>query len=307
MFDRFKSKADKSEDSSLTSLGLRSDAPPSVAKPGAAPNPPGEQAKPTPPAVNCPRLILSAEDALNYHKEIRKRHDAFVQGGSKPDFIFYLVFPQQGHSYSVSTADGTKTILLLFSSTIMANAYIEARNLKAVAAACRFESIPQQAEKWLVSGINFYALNPCVKCSNAGIFPSSDLQSSEVFREAWGLDAVNRRYYGEILLRLWNQSVSANPAASRKTLEGFRDHIDPCTPYLYLMLAALAGMAGDRPAVAEAIKRLDRFGPPFTGKLKEDSIVPGQVETWSGTVSEAWIGLLASYGILNVPMKPAGG
>jgi len=58
--------------------------------------------------------------------------------------------------------------------------------------------------------------------------------------------------------------------------------------------------------VAEAIKRLDGFGPPFTGKLKEDSIVPGKVETWSGTVSEAWIGLLASYGILNLPMKAAG-
>jgi hypothetical protein len=305
MFDRFKPKPGKDE-SDLTSLDLRADAPPAL-KPGAPSNsPPAPAQNAAAPVVPCPQLGINLEASLTFYKEIRRRYEDFLKSEAKLEFVFYLVYPQQGHTLSVSSPDGKKTILFLFTSNMMADAYLAPRNLKVVTAGCRIEALAEQAEKWIASGINFYGLNPCSRCANAAIYPIGDLQSEEKFRECWALDAVNRRFFAETLLRIWQNQFAKDIPGYRRALDGLRDHIDPGNPYLHMLIAGLAGMQGDKPVMLAAIKRLDQFGPPFTGKLTENSIEPTKPETWTQPVSEGTTGLLASYGLLNLPMKPAG-
>jgi hypothetical protein len=303
MFDRFKSRSGKDE-SDLTSLDLRAEAPP-VPKPGAPPNPsPNATQSPAAPVIPCPQIGINLEGNLTFYKEVRRRHEEFLTLGGKVELVFYLVYPQQGHTLTVSTPDGKKTILFLFTSNMMADAYLAPRKLQAVTAGCRFEALAAQADKWIASGINFYGLNACARCSSATTYPISDLQSEEKLRESMGLDAVNRRFFGETLLRIWQNQSAKDIPGYRRALDGLRDHIDPANPYLHMLIAGLAGMQGDTQGMVAAIKRLDQFGPPFKGKLTEKSIDPTKPETWT-SVTEATAGLLASYGILNLPMKPA--
>lgn len=300
MFDRFKSKAD----SGLTSLDLRPEVPPSPRPPAQPKAQPSQaQAPPAaPPPGPCVQVSLGLEHNFNFYKDLRRRHEQFVAAGSKLEVVFYLVLPQQGHTLTVSTPDGKSTILYLFTSQIMADGYLAKRKLGAVAAGCRVSSLAEQVEKWEVLGINRYGLNACAKCANAAVGPLSDLQSEQKFYDCWSLDTVNRRLFAETTLRFWQQNM-ANPGY-RKALEGIRDHVDPSCPYLHMLIATMAGMQGDKEAAASAIKVLDRFGPPFTGKLNAETIEPGNVETWSNILSEATLGLYGTYGILNVPMKP---
>ncbi len=298
MFDRFKSKSQKDEPE-LTSLGLKTEAPPQPRvdqNPQAAP-------QPAPPPVPCVQVSLGLEGNLNFYKELRRRHEEFLASGVRLEAVFYLVFPQQGHTLTVSTPDGKRTILYLFTSRIMADGYLANRKLGAVAAGCRVSSLGEQVEKWAAAGINAYGLNACAKCANAAVGPLSDLQSEQKFQDCWSLDAMNRRLFAETTLRFWQQNM-ANVAGYRKALEGIRDHIDPGSPYIHMMIATLAGMQGDKETAAGAIQTLDRFGPPFTGKLNAETIVPGKAESWSSALSEAMLGLYGAYGLTNVPMKP---
>lgn len=300
MFDRFKSKSQEPE---LTSLGLKSEA---AARPSQDQNSqPAPNSKPAPatPPVPCVQVSLGLEGNFNFYKELRRKHEEFVATGVRLETVFYLVLPQQGHTLTVSTPDGKHTILHLFTSKIMADAYLANRKLGAVAAGCRVSSLGEQAEKWEAVGINAYGLNACAKCANAAMGPLRDLQSEQKFQDCWSLDAMNRRLFAETALRHWQQNKS-NVPGYRKALEGIRDHIDPGSPYMHMMIATLAGMQGDKEAAAGAIQWLDRFGPPFTGKLNAETIVPGETESWSGALSEAMLGLYAAYGLVNVPTKP---
>lgn len=308
MFDRFKSKPQEPE---LTSLGLKTEA---TAQPSQGKNPqtpaqpsPGQnpQASPPPPPVPCVQISLGLEGNFNFYKELRRRHEEFVRSGARLETVFYLVLPQQGHTLTVSTPDGKRTILYLFTSQIMADGFLARRKLGAVAAGCRVSSLGEQVEKWTAAGINAYALNPCAKCANAAIGPLSDLQSEQKFQDCWTLDAMNRRLFAETTLRFWQQKKADIPG-HLKALEGIRDHVDPGSPYIHMMIATMAGMQGDKETAANAIQTLDRFGPPFTGKLNAETIVPGKVETWSEALSEAMLGLYGAYGLVNIPMKPLG-
>lgn len=300
MFGQKKSKAENSE---LTSLNLRPDPVPQAqtAKEPVPATHPGAQPA---PVQHCLQLAFTPEGTLVICKDFRRKFDEWVKSNPPLQVVFYLVLPQQGHPLSISTKDGSKTILLLFGSIWMANAYVAARGLKAVTAGCRLESLPQQAEKWIAAGINFFALNPCPKCGNGTIYPINELQSEEQFVQSFGLDAVNRRIYGEIIIRNC-QSQLTNHKVVRNNLERVRDHLDCTNPYIHWMIAVLAGMAGDIEANTAAIDRLEQFGPPFIGKVKRNSFDPKDPDSQMRSIPEAMIGLLASYGILNVPMKPA--
>lgn len=294
MFDRFKSKSQEPE---LTSLGLKTDAPTQPIQ--------GQNPQSAPAPVPCVQVSLGLEGNFNFYRELRRRHEQFVATGPKLDAVFYLVLPQQGHTLTVSTPDGKRTILYLFTSQIMADGFLAKRKLGAVAAGCRVPSLGEQVDKWTATGINAYGLNPCAKCANAAVGPLSDLHSEQKFQDCWTLDAMNRRLFAETALRHWQQNMK-DVTGHRKALEGIRDHVDPGSPYIHMMIAVMAGMQGDKETAAGAIQTLDRFGPPFTGKLNAETIVPGKVETWSSALSEAMLGLYAVYGIVNVPMKPLG-
>ncbi|MBV8671817.1 MAG: hypothetical protein JOZ33_00160 [Acidobacteriaceae bacterium] len=301
MFGQNKSRTGNSE---LTSLNLSSDPVPQPQTSKESSPAPPQGPKPTlvPP---CLQLAFTPEVVLFICRDFQRQFDEWVKKNPKPQVIFYLVLPQQGHPVSISSNDGSKTTLLLFGSTWMANAFAASRGLKAVTAGCRLESLPQQAEKWIAAGINSFALNPCPKCGNAPIYPVAELQSEEQFLRSFGQDAVNRRIYGGIIVRNCQARLSDQKFV-RNNLERLRDHLDYGNPYVHWMIAAFAGMAGDKEASNAAIDQLEQFGPPFIGKIKRDPSDPMEPGSPVRSVAEGIVGLLASYGILNVPMKPAG-
>lgn len=306
MFDRFKPFAKKGENSKLTSLDLHIE-PASQPQPGAKPAQEAQSGTPPAPIPSCLQIAINPEGLLALGKDFLRRSNERMKSGQRPQVVLYLVFPQQGHTLTVSTKDGKKTILPLFGSTWIAKAYLTAKGLQAVIAACRLDALADQADKWIAAGINCYALNPCFRCGNSTLYPIAELQSEEQFLQTWGLDAITRRLFAEIIVRNCKNQFGSNPKLVRDSLERVRDHLDCGMPYLHWVIAVLAGMAGDMQANAAAIQRLEEFGPDFAGKLKGNSFDPKEPGSQMATMPEAMTGLLASYGILNLPMKPAAG
>jgi hypothetical protein len=298
MFDNYTPKAKK-----LISLDLGTPPPrpaPSAQTPAVAPKP---EAKPAAAQV-CVAQMATLEGAFAHFTGARRKFEEIVKNDLKPEILFYIVFPQQGLTHSLTTTDGLKTIVSIFTSKVMAEAYIAARKLGAVAAACPLENLPRQAEQWIASGINSYAPNACCRCTSLSIFPISELQSEDLFISTWRLDFANRRHFAEVYGRNTAAVLGTNMKQARVWLEGIRDHIDPANPYLHWTIAILAGVVGDMEANAASIKRLDAFGPPFTGKLQGTSFDPTVPGSQLSTMAEAALGLGVSLGYLD-PAKMA--
>lgn len=314
MFDLFKSSGKSDDDSDLTSLDLRT-APASPARPkaGSGPMPgakPAAAAQPVAPAVAhqpCVQLAVTPETMLVLYKNIRQRSDEWIKNGPKPKLVFYLVYPQQGHTLTVSTPDGSKTILPIFSSVLMAKAYLAGKGLQAVIAACLVDAFAEQTDKWITAGMNCYALNPCFRCGTLSFFPITDLQIEGQFFQTWGLETIARRIFTEVTVRNAQNQIATNPKAARDLLERVRDHLDCDVPYLHWVIAILAGLTGDMQANAAAIQRLEQFGPDFAGKLQGVSFDPAVPGSQMSTMPGAIMGLLASYGLIAMPTKPAAG
>jgi len=302
LFDRFKPKSSNGGDPGITSLDLRI-APPSAAQspPRAATAPAPQPApKPVQPVPPCAQLTLTLEGAHMYFAGAFLKIQELQKTGAKPELLHYLVYPQQGHTFSVTTSDGSRTILPLFTSKLMANAYLAAKKIGAVAAVCRLENLPTLAEKWAAAGMNFYAFNICCRCASLILHPIAELQSEESVVNRWRNDAAHRRQFAETFGRNAYNVIGSNPKAARTWFEAMRDHIDPANPYLHWVIAVLAGMAGDMDANAASIKRLEEFGPPFIGKLQGTSFDATQAGSQMSTMAEAMVGLGASLGILDL-------
>ena len=299
MFKLFKTDDDESDDAGLTSLDLRNvpPAPPRAALPSATQGSPKAAVQ---PSVNppCVQMLMNLEAAYSHFSGAHRRLQEIVTADLKPEILFYLVFPQQGHCFSITTADGTKTILPVFTSRAMADSYIAARKIGAVAAACRIENLASQAEHWIAVGTNSYTLNMCCRCISLQVFPISDFQSEEVFLNTWRLDLANRRQFAEVYGRNASNAFASNPKQARNWLEGIRDHIDPANPYLHWMIALLAGISGDMEAKADSLKRAEAFGPTFAEKLRRTSTNLTEPGAQIASMSEAMLGLGISLGYL---------
>jgi hypothetical protein len=312
VFDLFKSSGKKSDDSELTSLDLRTEAAPRAdagkerAAAKAGPGNAAEGSAPAGPIQNCLQIGINPETMLALGKDFKRRSDEWMKSGQRPQVVFYLVFPLQGHTVTVSSQDGTKTIVPLFGSKWIADAYLRGKKLPAAVAACRVDALAEQADRWVAAGVNSYALNPCFRCGHFTFYPIAELQTEEQFVQSWGLDAIMRRQFAEIMVRNCQTQLGKNQKGVRDTLERVRDHLDGGVPYLHWVIAVLAGIAGDMPANAAAIQRLEEFGPDFKGKLQGTSFDPSVAGSQISTMAEAMLGLLASYGIVNLPMKPTG-
>jgi hypothetical protein len=312
VFDQFKSLAQRSHKSELTSLNLRTE-PASLPEPdtnakrqsSAKPAKAAQADSPPGPVSSCLQIAINPEGMLALGKNIRRRTDEWIESGQKPQVFFYLVFPQQGHTFTFTTKDGKRTILPLFASRWIAQSYLTGRGLQAVIAACRLGGLADQADKWIAAGINWYALNPCFRCGNTTPYPIAELQSEEQFLQTWNLDAVTRRLFAEIIVRTCQAQFASNPKGVRDSLERVRDHLDCGVPYLHWVIAILAGMGDDMVVKLAAVQRLEEFGPDFAGKLNGTSYDPKVPGANIATMPEAMMGLLASYGILDLPMKPA--
>lgn len=302
MFGSFKPKSRKGDDPGITTLDLRVPTPPVAQSPPKASAASAPQAVPKAapqPVPACVALTFTLEGAQLYSNGLLLKIQELQKTEAKPELLYYLVYPQQGHTLSVTTSDGSRTILPLFTSRPMADAYIAAKKLGAVAAACRMEKLPAQSEKWAAAGMNFYAINMCCRCVNFGFQPIAELQSQEQVVNRWRNDTAQRRQFGETFGRNAYNAIGSNPKAARTWFEGMRDHIDPANPYLHWVIAVLAGMAGDMDANATSIKRLEEFGPPFIGKLQGTSFDPAQPGSQLSTMPEAMAGLAISLGILD--------
>ncbi|MDR3772511.1 MAG: hypothetical protein P4L26_04130 [Terracidiphilus sp.] len=300
MFDLFKPKSSTGGDPGITSLDLRITTPSAAQSPPRAATPPAPQPAPTPvqqPVQTCAQLALTLEGAHMYFSGAFLKIQELQKNGAKPELLYYLVYPQQGHTFSVTTSDGSRTILPLFTSKPMADAYIAAKKIGAIAAVCRLENLPALSEKWADAGMNFYAFNICCRCVSLLLHPIAELQLEEPVVNRWRNDAGQRRQFAETFGRGAYSVIGSNPKAARTMFEGMRDHIDPANPYLHWVIAVLAGMAGDMDANAASIKRLEEFGPPFIGKLQGTSFDPTQEGSQMSTMAEAMIGLGASLGM----------
>ena len=296
MFDSFSHNEKK-----LTSLDL-GNPPPRKTPPAPVPAAKVEVKPPT--AQPCVAQAQTPEGAFLHFAGARRKLEEMERTGLKPAALFYVVFPQQGFTYSITTPDGLKTVVPIFNGKPMADAYISARKLSAVAAACTLKSLSSQADQWMVSGINSYALNPCCRCFSLTIFPISQLQSEEIFLSSWRLDRANHRQFSESFGRNAAAVVGSNSKQARIWLEGLRDHLEAGNPYIHWVIAILAGMEGDMPANASSIKKLEAFGPPFTGKLQGVSFDPTVPGSQFSTMAEALMGLGVSLGYLD-PSKMA--
>ena len=123
MFEHF-----NHNDKKLTSLDL-GNPPPRTTPPAPAPDLKAD-AKPVGVQVcvaqthtpgGCVRTLLGGTP------QVSKR---WVRIGLKPEVLFYVVFPQQGLTHSITTADGLKTIVLIFTLKAMADAYISAKEAR---------------------------------------------------------------------------------------------------------------------------------------------------------------------------------
>src|ERR1700728_2676978 len=148
VFDRFKPFEKKGENSVLTSLNLRrepasqpqSDAnTASEPQPGAKPAQEAHSGTPPAPIPSCLQIAINPEGTLALGKDFRRRSDEWMKSGQRPQVVLYLVFPQQGHTLTDSTKDGKKTIVPLFGSRWIAKAYLAAKGIQAVIAACRLD------------------------------------------------------------------------------------------------------------------------------------------------------------------------
>src|SRR5277367_1837602 len=100
MFESFNPK-----DNKLVSLDLGTPAP-RRAPPAPAPVPEVKtEAKPQVPQV-CVAFTLTLEGMFGYFTGAHSKFEDIVRSGQKPEVLFYIVFPQQGLTHSLTTSDG---------------------------------------------------------------------------------------------------------------------------------------------------------------------------------------------------------
>lgn len=294
MFEGFKSNDDSLTKLDISSLPRHSVTPKPRADAAAKP-----EAKAPVPQI-CVAQTLTLEGALQHFGGAQRKLGEMVRTGLRPELLFYIVFPQPGLTHSIPANNGTNTIVPIFNSKMMAEAYIAGKKIAgAVAAVCRAEKLAQQAEKWSASGINSFSLNACCRCFGMMVFPLSDLEAEDKFLTTWRVDLANRRQFAESYGRNASAVFATNRKQARIWLEGIRDHIDCANPYLHWMIALLAGLDGDMKANAASIKRLEAFGPQFVGKLQGTSFDFSEPGSQMSTFPEAVVGLGVSLGYLD--------
>jgi len=182
MFEDLKSliaKAEKTAESPLTSLNLRTPAPPPAPKEAAAE--PGKQ----PVQHRCSMLNLNPEGQKAFAAEFQRRYQEWLQTGPRPVRLFFGVLPQQGQPITGATQDGKHTLLFLFDTPMAARAFVAKVQPSAAIAGLPVSSLFTQADKWKIAGINAFTLNACPICNARNLFPIKNVESHEEFEKSW--------------------------------------------------------------------------------------------------------------------------
>ena len=235
--------------------------------------------------------------------EINRRAKEMLDAGKRPGFL-YLVVSGPNNLISFKTANPDHNVLLIFTSGHAAMDYLKTANIGGGVHEFPFESLSAYTEMWKKVQLDSFVLDRCPRCPHFSI-AQIDGCTEEKFKTLWALHRATRNFQSERLIRAYLNSSNAaensggkprSPREMRNLLETLRDHIDYSVPYVHWLIALHAGVDGDQEARTASIRNLEAFGPDFIGKVPPDR--PFVLETWAKSVSEAQLGLLATFEML---------
>jgi hypothetical protein len=234
------------------------------------------------PAVKCPSLANLKPEVS---QEIKRRSE-ILKAGPAPEWIFFC----EANGALLTFKVAGKPAILLFTTPYAAFDYLRATGVKAEVRQIKFQTIPDFAAKWRADGAQSFSLDRCPRCGLINVTDIKEALGMETFLRYWAFYGALRSIRCEIKVRemMAHRTKGAHHEA-RAALEEIRDHIDCANPYVHQNIALVAGALNDEAGKAAAIQRLNEFGPQFAGKG----------EFSAETLTEAVMGLLASYGMLN--------
>lgn len=172
MFDDFLRGLSQSEKSPLTTLDLKTPAPP--------PKPEAPAQGSATPAQRCSVMYFKDEaQKAAVIADLKKGLAEWIESGERPINIYFGVFPQQGLPISLTSPDGKLTILHLFDTPFAARYAFEKLKVTPQVAGCRFSAIPEKAEKWGAAGINSFSITTCRLCGPRNVHRIENLLSLE--------------------------------------------------------------------------------------------------------------------------------
>jgi hypothetical protein len=112
--------------------------------------------------------------------------------------------------------------------------------------------------------MNGFVLNRCPRCPIFLVGDLQDLSTSHRYFQVWAVNQAIRSCKGEIQVRkILAHYETGSLAEARADLELIRDHIDCGIPYVYQLIAYIAGTQQDTAGKTAACERLKDFGPQF--------------------------------------------
>ncbi|HXB74497.1 MAG TPA: hypothetical protein VNY05_40050 [Candidatus Acidoferrales bacterium] len=261
--------------------------------------------KPKAPALSCSEPESAAiPEAMA--EEIKRRTAQILATGPGPELV--IVAGEPGGVLTFKHAPNKGPAILLFSTPYAARDYIRAVGAKAAVRQMKTAGLPGAARNWISRGMNGFVLNRCPRCSPCLLGDLRDLSTSHSYFQVWAVDQAIRSCKGEIQVRkILAHYETGSLAQARANLELIRDHIDCGIPYVYQLIAYIAGTQQDTAAKSAACERLKEFGPQFEWSPAYDR--HDSEGRRAGILASATAGLLGSFGMLPsyiLENQPAG-
>lgn len=284
----------KSRDTEITSLDLRTAPPPQKPSPDASPVP--------------AQKALFDPAGQPAQDELKRRVEHLLKAGNPPNAFFFPVDPQSRSKVILMMSQNpARKSMLFFSAPSSAADYVRCTRTPAEIVGFNLEALPGLARDWHASGIDSFIMNRCPRCTTYNVLtPEDGVITKEQIHLAWATSWALRNWRGEALVRKFlSYKGDGLVANQRATLEYLRDHVDYNIPYVHWLIALHAGVQGDEQARLAATARLEEFGAPFVGRVTRMTD-PKDPKPWIDSLSEANLGLLANFGMLDHLQKSQG-
>jgi hypothetical protein len=283
----------KKADEEITSLNLET------------PKPQSSPGDPSFPQVD-PKFLAVAKP------EVNRRAKQMLDAGKRPKDL-YLAIDATHNGLIVYRTNTGKNTLLIFTSEPSARDYLKTTKIEGGVHGFAFESLPAYIERWRKEQVDYFVLDRCPRCPH---FAAINLEgiTQESFLVAWAVHKATRSFQAERCIRSYFDTSDAPEIPpvtpplrreKRKLLEILRDHIDCNVPYVHWLIALDAGMDGDEEVRTAAIQSLEAFGPYFKDKVALNLAAGGDTDAWAKSISEAYIGLLGTFGMLRPDLQSA--
>jgi hypothetical protein len=241
--------------------------------------------------------------------EIKRRANKMLEAGRRPQALYLAVDAANKGWFSSRTTNPGRNVLLIFTSGFAAMDYLKTVKIAGGVHQFPFESLPVYVEHWRKAGLDSFVLDRCPRCLDF-LFMTIDAKTEEQFLTLWAVHRATRDFQSERLVHAYFDLLKAAKSASgmqhreaRNFLETLRDHVDYSVPYVHWLIAIHAGMDGDQEAKIASIQNLEAFGSDFKGKVPRDETFV--LEDWANSVTEAHLGLLATFEMLRPDLQSA--